>query len=364
MFLISLLFSISPDCPDIISLVTGLNMNIVNPSLFDQIALDCCSVNEITCSNDRIISIQLPYQGLNGTINSTAVPSSLTSLTLYNNQLYGSLSTFHPNLISIDLPHNRFNGSIAPLHDQMQFISLAFNDFYCDVPNIPKSAISFSVEANRFTGMLSPLPVNLTFLMLNFNLITGNIGKIPLNLKYFYGLANLFTGCLPNLYSPNLIIFWAQYSLMTGPVSPLHPTISELLLDDNHIHGSVKIDYPHYLGLSNTNVSDVVIVDLSQMVLCNIENTPTLGNPNIQNLTGHCDFTGIYNASDLSNAVNECPVLTTESNVSETVSNPNVPTIVTRTTATETVSTPNDQNLHPTIVTRIFKQTTLTINRE
>eukprot|EP00834_Sanchytrium_tribonematis_P002882 NODE_99_length_20465_cov_0.827654.p2 type:complete len:443 gc:universal NODE_99_length_20465_cov_0.827654:14547-13219(-) len=363
MFLISLLFSISPDCPDIVTLVTGLNMNIVNPSLFYQIALDCCSVGEITCSNDRVTMISINNYQLNGTINTTAIPPTVTSVSITNSQIYGSISTFPESVTVIQLTNNKLNGTIAPFNNQVQRVVLDTNYFNCNAPKIPESTLLYSIKSNRFTGQLSPMPINLTFIMLNDNLLTGNIGILPDNLENFLAGRNLFTGCLPNLYSPKLSSFWVQDSLLTGPVSPLHPNLYELLLDRNPVHGSIRIYRPRYLAAPHSNVTEVVVLDTSRNTYCDFSYTPTLGNLNIQNITNICDFTGNYNASSDVELVTEClapssksTTATTESITSENTASENA--------TSETVSSPNDQNSFPTIVTRIFKQATTSTTKQ
>src|SRR5689334_20934346 len=88
--------AVSIDCPNIVNLGLGLNLNKAQPSIWSAIQSDCCvtAQTKVTCDgSQRAIQLNWDLLGLNGTINGTAIPSKMLYLYLMSNQINGSIPT-------------------------------------------------------------------------------------------------------------------------------------------------------------------------------------------------------------------------------------------------------------------------------
>ena len=224
--------SISIDCPDVINLAIGLNMDKTNPAFMNALQVDCClyNVDAVTnfvkctasASNPRVININWDALGLNGTINGTALTASMNST--------------------------------------LTWLSLKTNEISGTIPN--------------------PLPPKLTFLRLFANQLQGNIpNPLPSNLGRLYLHSNKLIGDIPNL--PKSLV-----ELMLGVRGSA---------GNNNLNGKIELRTPTRLSLFNIYITDLIIYDTSKLTtaLCDISNTPLLGNPILANLT-RCTKTGLY----------------------------------------------------------------------
>eukprot|EP00834_Sanchytrium_tribonematis_P006488 NODE_482_length_6938_cov_0.582541.p1 type:complete len:312 gc:universal NODE_482_length_6938_cov_0.582541:3685-4620(+) len=295
MFLISLLLGISPDCPNIIQLAQQLNMHLTAPTKYNQLISDCCSSVDLACSNNRVVTIAFSFMKLNGTLNGQLIPPLVTNINFESNQLRGPFPTLNPSITYITLDNNYFNGTIGFLSDQIINFSVGLNNFKGNLPNIPQSAKYYSVRDNQFNGTLQSLPDALYSIELKFNMISGNLANVSASLQYYLVNHNLFTGTIPDL--SKLVYFWGANNYLSGKMPSNHAQLSHLTLENNvNVFGSIYLNDPRYLTISNTKISDVVVVNTGGLQKCDLSLTPLLNNPNIQNIIGMCNTTGIYNA--------------------------------------------------------------------
>ena len=113
---------------------------------------------------------------------------------------------------------------------------------------------------------------------------------------------NSLVGPLPKSYPSSLFYMSVRGNSMGGDV-PLFPdTLTEIRLGrngspGNHFTGRLYITGPiEYLQINDNWITDVVILDTSQLGSCDLSNNPLLGNPNIANL-GICTRNDLYSAN-------------------------------------------------------------------
>ena len=117
--LLTALFGVSVDCPDVLNLAKGLYMDLIQSSIWTKLQVDCCSGDQntspyVTCTNQRVTQIVWTGLGLNGTINETALSTGLNSLNLGNNGINGSIPSTLPSGIQyFDLRLNQITGGLA-----------------------------------------------------------------------------------------------------------------------------------------------------------------------------------------------------------------------------------------------------------
>ena len=152
--------SVSLDCPDMINFATGLNLHLAQPEIMNELITDCCAATRITCISLRVTYIDWYYLGLNGTINGTAIPSTVIFISLSRNLLSGNIPVNLPtNLGYLYLYSNRLSGDVSSLPANILFLHLG----------------RWNQPGNQFTG-------NLTLnkpkeLYINDNFITNVIIK-------------------------------------------------------------------------------------------------------------------------------------------------------------------------------------------
>ena len=222
---IFVVFSASIDCPDMINFALGLRLNVNQPAMWNQLELNCCFPNGISCdSNFRVTNISWDNLQLDGVINGTALPPTLVSLSLVDNFLTG------------------------------------------DIPAVfPSGIVNLDLRTNFLTGTIQSLPPGLITLGLHDNFMHGNVPPLPLT------LASLGLGW-PGSYG-------------------------------NHFTGSVALNRPYMVFISNNYITDIVVLDTTILGNnCDISGNPLLGNPNIAPLSA-CIQGGLYNANLLPNTI-------------------------------------------------------------
>ena len=140
------LYGVSIDCPDVINLAIGLILNLKSPSLFTTMKNDCCTATGVTCSSQRVTQIFWFRQGLNGTINGTALPSGLFYLGLYNNLLTGPIPTLPSLMTTLALDDNNLSGDLPLFPSTMSNIHLGF-------PNQAGNHFTGTLRLNRPTNV-------------------------------------------------------------------------------------------------------------------------------------------------------------------------------------------------------------------
>ena len=124
---------ISPDCPDLVNFAKGLNLHLLRPSIMSQLNNDCCSAQGITCDgNSRATIVDWYFQGLNGTINVTAIPLTLTRLALYRNYITGQVSdlTALTSLRELQLDWNRLSGNCPLFPTSLKRVYLGHSNYW------------------------------------------------------------------------------------------------------------------------------------------------------------------------------------------------------------------------------------------
>ena len=135
----SFFFAVSVDCPNVIELARGLGMQTARPAIWTALHGDCCTASSVDCVGQRVIEIQWESIGLNGIINGTAIPSSVTYLDLEGNSLSGSIPNALPSgLRKLDLSGNQMSGDLPSFPPTLQYLFLGW-------PGNP---------GNHFTGSL------------------------------------------------------------------------------------------------------------------------------------------------------------------------------------------------------------------
>ena len=269
--------TISVDCPDIIQLAYGLNMHLIQPLFMSELQTDCCT--KVGCISGRVTYISWTSKGLNGSINATALPSSLTNLFLWDNKLTGGLpNPFPPNQQYFDVSTNFLSGSIpCGLPATLEYLHLQINNFNGTLVNFPNVMFSLVAHYNSFSGSLpNPLPLQLTALEITGNLLTGSLpDPLPAGLSYFHAYSNLMSGNLPKMP-------FAMNSLG--------------LSSGNKFTGKLELQQPADFSVADMFINDIIVHNTSFLTNCDISNNPLLGNSNILNLTV-CTQNGLFTPS-------------------------------------------------------------------
>ena len=152
----STMYAVSLDCPDLLQLADKLGMQSKQPTIWNALNNDCCSADGVTCDqSERVTEIRWGSMQLNGTINGTAISSSVTWLGLNSNSITGPIPIALPSgLITLILDGNRMSGDLPSFPSNVRKLWLGY-------PGNP---------GNHFTGtLLLNQPLRL---YINHNLIT------------------------------------------------------------------------------------------------------------------------------------------------------------------------------------------------
>ena len=153
--------AVSIDCPNMIQFAYELGMQNKQPAIWTQLQSDCCSTGGITCTSQRVTQIDWSSMELNGTINGTAIPPSLTELSLYSNAVIGNIPKVLPSsLVYLTLARNLLTGSIpSALPSGLLELYLDGNQMNGDLPSFPPTLQNLILgypgnPGNHFTGSL------------------------------------------------------------------------------------------------------------------------------------------------------------------------------------------------------------------
>ena len=259
--LLSTIFTISVDCPNMINLAIGLNLNT---TLMTQIQTDCCTTSGVSCNGShRVTSITWNAFGLSGIINGSAIPSTVTSLSLETNFIVGSIPKVLPSgLQTLLLVYNALNGTIPVTW--------------------PSGITLVDFSHNQLTGSANiNWPSTLTALYLNGNSLSGLISTI---------------------WPPQLQVLWLCDTHLTGNLPTLPTSLLSLCLGfPGHCNyatfsGSISLNQPVTVYIYCNAITDIIIADPSKITLCDLSYNPLLNNPRLANLT-MCTKTGLYSSS-------------------------------------------------------------------
>eukprot|EP00834_Sanchytrium_tribonematis_P006704 NODE_519_length_6551_cov_0.408246.p2 type:complete len:368 gc:universal NODE_519_length_6551_cov_0.408246:1871-768(-) len=324
-FMLLRIYSISPDCPMVLNFFKGLNMHLTDPIEFQQIPADCCGYNSISgnlyikCSLNNVTAIRAGYMNLNGTVQPQLLPLSLKIIELdMNVKLKSRLPNGLPNSITyIDIYGSAFYGAIPQLPDQLYELEIRNNKLNGTIPVLPVNLVIIRLEGNQFTGNLINIPSQLKTLDCSHNSFTGNFDLLPDTIDYIYGVSNHFDKVI-NKLPANLVTLYLSYNLIPGPLPNSWPSklkyiylynnkitgsipdsllsmplinlelynnqLSDSLntvlncvncnLKNNQLNGSVTLQQPTLLDLSNNLFTDVNMMNDSMLATCNLLNNP------------------------------------------------------------------------------------------
>eukprot|EP00835_Amoeboradix_gromovi_P006669 NODE_837_length_3810_cov_0.466990.p1 type:complete len:446 gc:universal NODE_837_length_3810_cov_0.466990:795-2132(+) len=281
---------ISIDCPKLTNLAIGLNMDKLQPEVFNSIFEngDCCIESNpdlsltspiVTCKNGRVDSIVWENLSLDGFINSSAIPSNTNLMRLNHNYITGDFPNFPNNLKILNLWQNNVNGTL-PLQFPLGLVYLILDD-------------------NLITGQLpSKLPNNLDLLTIDGNRLTGSIENLTLGqLSYLRVSNNMLVGKLPSIpVGLNTLIVHNNY--LNGNASKIPMGVQSLYLGyenepGNKFTGVLRLLKPVKLYINYNLISDIEIKDSSALIECDISYNPLLDSQNLDNLNS-CTKKGIY----------------------------------------------------------------------
>ena len=321
-------FSISIDCPNVISLALGLNLHLKQPSIWTALRGDCCVVSNIGCTNQRVTGISFENLGLNGTINGTALPSQLYSLYLDNNKISGNIPTKLPNgLGDLILYTNKLSGPIPmELPSGLYTMYLLNNNLTGSIPsNLPNTLIRVHLTGCGLTGPIpNPLPSALQLLYLADNFLTGSLPvALPNPLQELHIYSNALSGNIPSTLPNGL----KRILLYDNRFSGLLPTFPSILTDlqigkvgysGNQFSGALVLNKPSIVTINDNLITDIAIKDRSQLSSCDLSKNPLLGNPQILNLT-MCTINELFSPAQMTTVFTPSESLTMSK--SESLSN-------------------------------------------
>ena len=323
----------SVDCPDVVNLAIGLGVqnSFLPLNYTSTLSNSCCSVEEIECdANSRVTSISWAHKGLNGKINGSSIPPLIERLHFgFNSRISGVIDDINwpDTLYELNLDDNMISGGI-PLNFPVNFLNLRINgnNINGTIPNNwPTNIIGLGISRNDLDCDISNIrwPVRLERLHLNGNSCIGDVGSIPAS------LVSLFLG-------------WTQDNPSRF----------------NKITGTLVLNGPAYLDISNTFITDLIISDTRDLEsgTCNLSSTPLLGNPNIVNLTT-CTVDGLYRIPDRTTTVQSKRLSASMKNrtASVTLSNTNA-VFISSGPSTHSISY-STQNIYPDSTFSIYSST-------
>lgn len=153
-----------------------------------------------------------------------------------------------PNLVTLILAHNRLRGSLPPFTSPfLDHMDIKRNSLVGPLPVLPTSLTYLSLANNQLSGSLDTLSAleSLTFLDLSQNQLSGAIPPslfaAPLS-SLLLG-RNLLSG----IVSPPLLVTCATVDLsfneLSGPISPFFAFVQNLYLNNNRFNGAVPQEF-------------------------------------------------------------------------------------------------------------------------
>jgi hypothetical protein len=191
-----------------------------------------------------LLDLTLYSNQLSGSIPNFNFPN-LTSLGLQSNQLSGDIPNFNlPNLISLQLQSNQLSGSIPNFNFlNLLYLSLAENQLSGSIPNFNfPNLINLFLYSNQLNGNIPNFSLpNLQHLWLYSNQLSGSIPNFNLpNLQTLYLSSNQLSGSIPNFNLPNLHGLYLNNNQLTGSIPAFNfPNLQSLYLHLNQLSGSI-----------------------------------------------------------------------------------------------------------------------------
>ena len=288
MLWIALSFALSIDCTDIINLATAAQLDKVQPTMMSDIRLNCCTTakTKVTCNGlQRVTAIDWKSLNLNGTLNMTAIPSTVTTFFMFYNRLTGPISHFPTGIQSLQIHGNQLDGDIPVLPPGSTYVYLFENNFTGSVPLLPSTMYDYLVNDNKLTGGIpTNLSSGLSGIQVQNNQLNGTVPVLPSGLQYLRLYNNLLTGNAPPLpYS--LQYYQIEGNFFVGTLSSIPTTVTiftigSSLLTSNRISGSVSLYRPSQVQINFNLISSFSITDKTQLSMCDLSYTPLQGKVN------------------------------------------------------------------------------------
>ena len=252
--MLSLFIAVSIDCPNVINLAFGFNMNVKQPAIFSQLQSDCCAATGVSCVSQRVFLIDWYGMDLDGVINGTAIPSNIINLWVANNELTGSIPDMLPiGLVSLNLDINKLSGDLPQFPSTLESLGLGW-------PGAPGN--------NHFTGtvrMNRP-----TYLRINYNWITDVLVQdssslITCDLSYNPLLSN------PNLANLPMCTKTGLYSANMLPITRSAATIASRLMTTRSTIGTRTSVATKISAIGSSLIGAVESVETTMVIRSTIE---------------------------------------------------------------------------------------------
>jgi len=246
----------------------------------------------ITVYNDHVIDINLPHNGLSGSIPpELGNLSYLKSLSLFDNQLEGSIPKELGNLSNLEslfLGENQLSGNIPTEVGNLSHLNyLYLNDNHLNGSIPPElgnlsNLLRLQLDHNQLSGSIPPELGNLDYLSyfyLHDNQLSGSIPPELGNLKVweFYLYKNRLTGPIPpelgNLIGiKDLYLFNNQLSgSIPSQIGNLN-TLRALYLQNNQLNGSIPPEIGNMSHLKRLNLTGNQLGGTIPSTLTNLAN--------------------------------------------------------------------------------------------
>ena len=110
------------------SFAFNLGMQSKQPTIWTQLQGDCCSATGVDCNgSQRVYKILWYSMGLNGSLNGTAIPSTVDYLGVYRNQITGPIPSQLPvGLITLYVDGNLMSGDLPSFPPSLKYFDLGF----------------------------------------------------------------------------------------------------------------------------------------------------------------------------------------------------------------------------------------------
>ncbi|OUD12040.1 leucine-rich repeat domain-containing protein [Thioflexithrix psekupsensis] len=212
-----------------------------------------CQWYGVQCEAGHVVALNLPNNGLTGTLPDLSAFTQLKVLWLSNNKLSGELPAVEKltNLQKLYLNGNEFSGTVPALNalQQLRALHLYENNFSGAIPEL--SALSqletFYGYNNQFSGLMPSL-MNLTALQeldLSINQLTGELPDLSVapNLQYLGVEFNQLSGHFPDLtQSLGLEFLYLGNNQFCGEIPKTLPATHPFLLLNLNANGFYSDD--------------------------------------------------------------------------------------------------------------------------
>eukprot|EP00759_Apiculatamorpha_spiralis_P005922 PhF_6_TR13456/c0_g1_i1/m.21559 len=247
LFPLIMIFWVTPGATDDFEMMTSFVQGFTchDPTWNDTVV---CNWKGYTCPGIPANSFTLSSSSCSGTVNFTALPSSVIDLNLENNTFEGIINTSSiPSTVRfLNIANNKFTGEFdANRLPVLVNLDISQNKFQGNFnASALLNAVDLRVGNNNFSGQvnLTTLSPTLTSLYLNNNTFSGSIDltSLPPNLENLYLDTNSFSGTVDLTKLPSsLKLLQLGTNKFSGTVNltGLPPTLTQITLSKNNFSG-------------------------------------------------------------------------------------------------------------------------------